>query len=178
MTSKRRAIAHSLAALTLTAAVCVTGGSIATAQQPKPTQPNEPSLTGSGRIFYRYSPDDDIRFSFNARGNTIEARGTFQYSHEVDGTVYRSKAEVDCLITGGHVATVTGVITETDVPDHLGQRVGVTVEDLGRRDRLGFSWGVSPMPTPRCLGTAPFTHVVEGDYKVVDGPFTIPDNPQ
>jgi hypothetical protein len=173
MTSKPRALAHSLAAFTLAAAVCVTGGSVAAAQQPKESK--EPSLTGAGRILYRYSPDDDIRFSFDARGNTIEARGTFRYSHEVDGVVYRTEAEVDCLITGGHVATVTGVITETDVPEHLGQRVGVTVEDLGRKDRLGFSWGVSPMPTPRCLGTAPFTHVVGGDYTVVDGPFTIPE---
>lgn len=174
MTSKRRALAHSLAAVTLAAGVCVTGGSVATAGGAPP----EPSLSGSGRIFYRYSPDDDIRFSFDVRGNTLDARGTFRFSHEVDGTVYRAEAEVDCLITGGHVATVTGVITESDVPDFLNQRVGVTVEDLGRKDRLGFSWGVSPIPTPRCLGTAPFTQVVEGDYKVVDGPFTIPENPQ
>lgn len=171
MTSKRRVLAHSLAACTLTAALCATGGSIAAAQQSE-----EPSLTGAGRIFYRYSPDDEIRFSFDARGNTLDARGTFRFSHEVDGVVYKAKADVDCLVTGGHVATVTGVVTETDVPDFLGQRVGVTVEDQGKRgDRLGFSWGVAPLPTPQCLGPAPFTQVVGGDYTVVDGPFTVPD---
>lgn len=137
----------------------------------------EPSLTGAGKIHYRYSPNDDIRFRFDAHGNTIEARGTFYFSHQFDdkGKTYRSWGEVDCLITGGHTAVVTGRVTKADNSEMEGRRVGISVEDLGDRDRLGFSWVVSPVrDVPRCLGTGPFTKVVAGDYVVQDGPFTVP----
>lgn len=137
----------------------------------------EPSLTGSGRIHDNYSPDDDIRFSFDAHGNSIGAKGTFSFSHEVDGVVYRAEGEVDCLVTGGDVATITGMVTSTDVPSFQDQRVGITVEDDGRRDRLGFTWSISPDPVPRCLGTASFAEVVEGGYVVKDGPFLVPGYP-
>jgi hypothetical protein len=108
---------------------------------------------------------------------SIEAGGTFSFTHQIDGRgrVYRAYAKVDCLITGGHVATVTGVVTKADAPDFRGKRVGITVEDNGRKgDRLGFSWGVAPDPPQRCLGTAPFTVVKAGNLRVHDALFTIP----
>jgi hypothetical protein len=162
------------------AVIAATGGIAATmgtgdAAESQAKRP--PSLTGSGQIYYRYSPHDNIHFTFNAHGNTIEARGTFSFTHQIDGKgkIYRAYAKVDCLITGGHVATVTGVVTKADAPDFRGKRVGITVEDNGRKgDRLGFSWGVAPNPPQRCLGTAPFTVVKAGNYRVHDAPFTIP----
>jgi hypothetical protein len=149
----------------------------AAAADTRPGSDKEPSLTGSGRIHYRYSPDDDIRFRFDAHGHTIQARGDFFFSHQINdqGKTYRSWGEVDCLITGGHTAVVTGRVTKADAPGLEGRRVGISVEDLGDRDRLGFSWVVSPVENvPRCLGTAPFTRVVRGDYEVEDAPFTVP----
>lgn len=68
---------------------------------------------------------------------------------------------------------VSGVVTDTDLPDLLGSRVGVTVHDLGRRDRLGYSWAATedlgPRNLPRCVSSAPFEKVGKGtgDFTVV-----------
>ncbi|CAL9384994.1 hypothetical protein SUDANB43_01131 [Streptomyces sp. enrichment culture] len=43
---------------------------------------------------------------------------------------------MDRLLTGGDVAAVSGVVTDSDLPGAEGKRVGSTVHDLGRHHRL------------------------------------------
>ncbi|MFE9839618.1 Repetin [Streptomyces sp. NPDC005551] len=136
------------------------------------------ALTGTAKL-YR-SAGDDITFTFDAHlaakddADPTKATGTFEFSHYVNGVGARAKAEVDCLLTGGRVAVVSGVITDSDLPGAEGRRVGITVHDLGSHDRLGYSWASvgSPAETgalPACVGSAPFEKVRRGtgDYRVV-----------
>jgi hypothetical protein len=136
------------------------------------------ALTGTAKL-YR-SAGDDITFSFDAHlaakdnDNPLKATGTFAWSHYIDGDGAWAKARVDCLLTGGKVAVVSGVITDSDLPGAKGRRVGITVHDLGHHDRLGCSWASvgSPVETkdlPKCVGSAPFEKVKQGtgDYTVV-----------
>ncbi|CAM5502731.1 Repetin OS=Streptomyces glaucescens OX=1907 GN=SGLAU_05860 PE=4 SV=1 [Streptomyces glaucescens] len=51
------------------------------------------------------------------------------------------------------MAVVSGVITDSDLPGAEGKRVGVTVHDLGRHDRLGYSWAIPPAARHRCRRT-------------------------
>ncbi|MGV9454216.1 Repetin [Streptomyces sp. NPDC003635] len=125
------------------------------------------------------SAGDDITFRFDAHlaardtEDPTRATGTFEWSHYLNGEGAWAKARVDCLVTGGEVAVVSGVVTDTDLPDLLGSRVGVTVHDLGRRDRLGYSWAATedlgPRNLPRCVSSAPFEKVGKGtgDFTVV-----------
>ncbi|MEU5342280.1 Repetin [Streptomyces sp. NPDC020766] len=136
------------------------------------------ALTGTAKL-YR-SAGDDITFSFDAHlaakdnDDPLKATGTFEWSHYVDGDGAWAKAEVDCLLTGGKVAVVSGVITDSDLPGAEGKRVGITVHDTGRHDRLGYSWASvgNPVETkdlPKCVGSAPFEKVKKGtgDFTVV-----------
>lgn len=154
------------------------------------------SVSGSGRIVYDYAPDDEIRFTVDAtavpfsrpfpgipalaRGLPTDARGTVTISHRVaaTGQIGHAEAAVDCLVTGGPVATLTAVVTASDVQP-VGERIGLSVYDShGKgKDRLGFSWGVvnmdpdaegRPRPgiTGTCMAPAPFNPVVEGGYHV------------
>ncbi|MFD6287383.1 Repetin [Streptomyces sp. NPDC060205] len=134
------------------------------------------ALTGSAKL-YR-SAGDDITFSFDAHlaakdnDDPLKATGTFEWSHYADGEGARAKARVDCLLTGGKVAVVSGVITDSDLPGAKGKRVGVTVHDIGRQDRLGYSWAATGGPAgglPRCVSSAPFEKVKKGtgDFTVV-----------
>lgn len=148
---------------TSTAALCVallltavtTGAAVAsgpddgTPQRPPPRE--AAALTGSAKL-YR-SAGDDITLTFDAHlaaehdDNPLEATGTFEFSHYLDGGgAARAKATVDCLLTGGDVAVVSGVITDSDLPGAEGRRVGVTVHDLGRHDRLGYGWAATAAP--------------------------------
>ncbi|MGW5087695.1 Repetin [Streptomyces coelicoflavus] len=136
------------------------------------------ALTGTAEL-YR-SAGDDITFTFDAHlaaehgDDPLEATGTFEFSHYLNGEGARAKADVDCLLTGGDVAVVSGVITDSDLPGAEGRRVGVTVHDLGRHDRLGYSWAAVGSPAeggelPRCVSSAPFEKVKKGtgDFHVV-----------
>ncbi|MFI9806784.1 Repetin [Streptomyces sp. NPDC052301] len=136
------------------------------------------SLTGTAEL-YR-SAGDDITFSFDAHlaaqdtRNPRKAMGTFRFSHYLHGDGAWAEAKVDCLVTGGKVAVVSGVITDSDLPGAKGKRVGVTVHDLGRHDRLGYSWAGVGSPTdtadlPPCVSSAPFEKVKPGtgDFRVV-----------
>jgi hypothetical protein len=141
------------------------------------------ALTGTAKL-YR-SAGDDITFSFDAHlaakdnDNPLKATGTFRFSHyAADGEGGWAKAKVDCLVTGGKVAVVSGVITDTDLAGVEGHRVGITVHDTGGTDRLGYSWAASedmgPKDLPKCVGSAPFEKVRKGT-----GDFTVvPWNPQ
>ncbi|MEU4498962.1 Repetin [Streptomyces sp. NBC_00210] len=136
------------------------------------------ALTGSAKL-YR-SLGDDITFSFDAHlaakdnDDPAKATGTFRFSHYLNGKGAWAEAKVDCLLTGGKVAVVSGVITDTDLPGAKGNRVGITVHDFGNKDRLGYSWAStgSPVETkdlPKCVGSAPFEKVRAGtgDFSVL-----------
>ncbi|MFL1904457.1 hypothetical protein ACJWDR_35950 [Streptomyces tauricus] len=136
------------------------------------------ALTGSAKL-YR-SAGDDISFSFDAHlaakdnDDPLKATGTFAWSHYAEGHGAWAKAEVDCLLTGGKVAVVSGVITDSDLPGAKGKRVGITVHDTGRHDRLGYSWAsvgnpVETVGLPKCVSSAPFEKVKKGtgDFTVV-----------
>ncbi|GGV67111.1 Repetin [Streptomyces massasporeus] len=143
-----------------------------------PRQREAAALTGTAKL-YR-SAGDDITFSFDAhlaakdKADPSKATGTFEFSHYLNGEGARAEVKVDCLLTGGKVAVVSGVVTESDLPGAEGKRVGVTVHDLGRHDRLGYSWAStgSPVDTkelPKCVSSAPFEKVAKGtgDFTVV-----------
>ncbi|PWK67813.1 hypothetical protein BCL76_108129 [Streptomyces sp. CG 926] len=172
---------------------------------PAPAAPAAPKLAsvhGGASVFYAYSADDDIRFTVDAeaapwskpfpdpqgkQGMPTDARGkvtVYHHSpeHDVTGT---SEAEVDCLVTGGRIATVTAVVTKSNV-GMVGKRIGISVQDgeRGAPDRLGFSWGVANIDPPNqepngdvakpsagtCMAPAPFTTVTEGGFKVTAAP--------
>ncbi|MFF6879427.1 MULTISPECIES: Repetin [unclassified Streptomyces] len=170
---RRTKIVVLASALLLTAGVA----SAATASD-APRKREAAALTGTAML-YR-SAGDDITFSFDAhlaakdKADPAKATGTFEFSHYLNGKGARAKAKVDCLLTGGKVAVVSGVITESDLPGAKGKRVGVTVHDSGRHDRLGYSWAATGSPAetkelPRCVSSAPFEKVEKGtgDFTVV-----------
>jgi hypothetical protein len=143
-----------------------------------PRQREAAALTGTAKL-YR-SAGDDITFSFDAhlatedKADPSKATGTFEFSHYLNGEGARAEVKVDCLLTGGKVAVVSGVITDSDLPGAEGKRVGVTVHDLGRHDRLGYSWAATGSPVdakelPKCVSSAPFEKVLKGtgDFTVV-----------
>ncbi|MFE0985238.1 Repetin [Streptomyces rochei] len=174
---KRRTTTAALCAALLLTAV-TTGAAVATGPHEGQPPREAAALTGTAGL-YR-SAGDDITFAFDAhlaaehRDDPLEATGTIEFSHYLNGEGARAKAEVDCLITGGDVAVVTGVVTDSDLPGAEGRRVGVTVHDLGRHDRLGYSWAATGSPAqggelPRCVSSAPFEKVARGtgDFRVL-----------
>ncbi|MCF1594197.1 Repetin [Streptomyces muensis] len=172
---------HFTKIVVLGSALLLTAGaaSAATASHSDASRQREAAaLTGTAKL-YR-SAGDDITFSFDAHlaakdtADPTKATGTFEFSHYLDGEGARAKAKVDCLLTGGKVAVVSGVITSSDLPGAEGKRVGVTVHDLGNRDRLGYSWASTGNPVetkelPKCVSSAPFERVKKGtgDFTVV-----------
>ncbi|GAA2275566.1 hypothetical protein GCM10010234_09010 [Streptomyces hawaiiensis] len=155
------------------------GAATAATASDAPRPPREAAaLTGAAKLFR--SDGDDITFSFDAHlaakdtADPMQATGTFEFSHYLNGRGAWAKARVDCLVTGGKVAVVSGVVTESDLPGAEGRRVGVTIHDLGHHDRLGYSWLTSGSPAegnepPKCASAAPFEKVKKGtgDFTVV-----------
>ncbi|MFD3921380.1 Repetin [Streptomyces sp. NPDC058595] len=169
------------AALLIATSVAATGGSAAASDGAgagdRSTTREAAALTGTAKL-YR-SLGDDITFSFDAHlaaedtGDPGRATGTFRFSHYLNGDGAFAEVKVDCLVTGGKVAVVSGVVTESDLEGAEGERVGVTVHDLGRKDRLGYSWAstgspVDQGPLPKCVSSAPFETVKAGT-----GDFTV-----
>lgn len=154
--------------------------------------PKESSLTGAAKT-YR-ADGQQVRFSFDAHGFAPAepdepdtpvgtSRGTFRFSHySADGTKGGyAEGRIDCLLTGGPVATATGIITSSDLPSGvIGKRVGFTVYDGkgdGKKDRVGYSWAVAGfegLEVPKCLSAAPYETVQSGDFKVQH---VLPPNP-
>jgi hypothetical protein len=173
----RTKIAAICAALLMTAGAA--GSAVAAGEdRPAGKQREAASLTGSAKL-YR-SLGDDITFSFDAHlaaehnDDPSKATGTFRFSHYLDGEGAFAEVEVDCLVTGGKVAVVSGVITKSDLEGAEGKRVGVTVHDAGHKDRLGYSWAATGNPTetpdlPKCVSSAPFEKVKAGtgDFRVL-----------
>ncbi|MEV0779654.1 Repetin [Streptomyces sp. NPDC050428] len=172
------------AALLIATAVATTGGSAVATDTDgagagdRGTTREAAALTGSAKL-YR-SLGDDITFTFDAHlaakdnGDPTKATGTFRFSHYLNGDGASADATVDCLLTGGKVAVVSGVITKSGLPGAEGLRVGVTVHDVGGKDRLGYSWASAGNPVeqpqlPKCVSSAPFEKVKAGtgDFKVL-----------
>ncbi|WP_329032285.1 hypothetical protein OIE71_04895 [Streptomyces sp. NBC_01725] len=182
--SRRRTRATAVGtALLIAAAVAAGGGSAAasddngTGAGDRSTTREAAALTGSAKL--HRSLGDDITFTFDAHlaaedtNDPSRATGTFRFSHYLNGDGASADVKVDCLVTGGKVAVVSGVITESDLKGAKGKRVGVTVHDLGRKDRLGYSWAstgspVDQGPLPKCVSSAPFETVKAGT-----GDFTV-----
>ncbi|KUM71650.1 Repetin [Streptomyces sp. ISL-22] len=162
----------------LGSALLLTAGAAASATaSDAPRQREAAALTGTAEL-YR-SAGDDITFTFDAhlaakdKDDPLKATGTFEWSHYLGDNGGWAKAKVDCLVTGGKVAVVSGVVTDTNLPGSKGTRVGITVHDLGRHDRLGYSWATTedlgPKDLPKCVSSAPFEKVKKGtgDFTVV-----------
>ncbi|MFJ6821097.1 Repetin [Streptomyces niveus] len=184
-TRRTRALAVG-AALLIAGAVASTGGSAVASPGAgasagageRSTAREAAALTGTAKL-YR-SLGDDITFTFDAHlaaedtDDPSKATGTFRFSHHLNGEGATAEVAVDCLVTGGKVAVVSGVITESDLEGAKGERVGVTVHDLGRKDRLGYSWASTGSPAdqgplPKCVSSAPFESVKAGtgDFRVL-----------
>ncbi|WP_330323946.1 hypothetical protein [Streptomyces pseudovenezuelae] len=177
--SPRIRVAAGVAALIT---VACTASATASGRSPgadSPTKPREAAaLTGSAKLSRTLG--DDITFTFDAhltaehRTDPAKATGTFRFSHYLDGEGAWARGRIDCLVTGGKVAVATGVITGSDLPGAKGKRVGFTVHDLGRHDRLGYSWASVGNPAetkdlPKCVSSAPFERVKNGtgDFRVL-----------
>ncbi|KAF4407508.1 Repetin [Streptomyces lycii] len=163
--------------------ITVAAGSAVAAQDDtgEPRTREAAALTGTAKL-YR-SAGDDITFTFDAhldaedRDNPLGAHGTFSFSHYLGDWGGSAEAEVDCLVTGGKVAVVSGVVTkgDRDLADAVGKRVGITVHDRGADDRLGYSWAALGLPQetpddmPKCVSSAPFEKVKKGsgDFRVL-----------
>ena len=162
-----RAAAASVVAVAsvLAAGAAPAGAAPAEAPAGATARPTEPALTGSAML-YRLD-GQEVHFTFDAHGFADQARGTFRYTHR-DGELYGwAEARVDCLLTGGPVAVVTGVVTASNVAKLVGDRQGISVYDDGRRDRLGYSWVLSDeVDVPLCMSAAPFETVRTGDFVV------------
>ncbi|MFD7155548.1 hypothetical protein ACFV9C_13165 [Kribbella sp. NPDC059898] len=111
-----------------------------------------------------------------------DARGTVKISHYVAAWKKTVHAEgtVDCLVTAPGLATLTAKITKAEAPveDWVGKRLGFSVQDNGKHDRVGLSWTVVNLDqnadgawnearVGTCMAPAPFAPVTKGDYKVV-----------
>ncbi|BCJ27860.1 hypothetical protein [Actinocatenispora sera] len=198
-TRPRTAIGVTIAAVL--AAGLVSAGAAAAPAHPdrhhaSPGDLRPASVAGAAGVFYAYSPDDTIRFRFDATakpfsrplpglpsGLPTDATGTVRISHHVaaQNVTVTAEGRVDCLVTGGRTATLTAVITRADpqVADWVGTRRGFSVTD-GRGpapDRMGFSWDIVNFDTDgagnptqpsagTCLAPAPFAPVLDGGFRV------------
>ncbi|MER5258438.1 MULTISPECIES: Repetin [unclassified Streptomyces] len=132
------------------------------------------ALTGSAKLYRKTT--EDVTFTFDAhlaKRHTMrpdKATGTFRFVHldRPGGEGGWAKGRIDCLITGGKVATATGIITDTNLKDIKGGRVGFTVHDQGEKlDRVGYSWAAVGGPDgtkklTKCTSSAPFEKVRKG----------------
>ncbi|MEV2253635.1 Repetin [Streptomyces sp. NPDC050147] len=141
------------------------------------------ALTGTAKL--DRPPGDNATITFDAhldakdKNDPGAAHGTIKFSHYMKNPEFGGSAEarVDCLLTGGKVATVSAVVTKADggLKGAIGKRVGMTVHDQGKQDRFGYSWAMVGIPNdlpkdmPKCVSAAPFdrTKPGSGDLRVL-----------
>ncbi|QEU95722.1 hypothetical protein [Streptomyces kanamyceticus] len=178
--------AHPLRGAAASAAAAATGA--ATGEHAKPRE--AAALTGSAKMYRKTT--EDVTFTFNAHlaaennNDPSKATGTFHFVHldKPGGKGGWAKGRIDCLMTGGKVATATGVIDETNLPGIKDKRVGFTVDDKGkgRQDRVGYSWAAyggtqgQPDTLAKCASSAPYEKVRKGtgDFDVLPWKFDYP----
>jgi hypothetical protein len=136
-------------------------------------------VQGSARLYYP-APDEVIRFTVDAHAENADdgwpgaAWGTARLSHRRGSVDSWAEIAVDCVATGGPIATITGIVTDAS-PDNqvwLDTRIGFSVyDDNGGRDRVGFTGPARPDDPPlrKCVALAPTFAVVDGGY-TVEGP--------
>ncbi|MBT2509075.1 Repetin [Streptomyces sp. ISL-98] len=189
LTHRRTKIAAIAAVLLITTATAA-GSAVADGKGGPGKEREAAALTGTAKL--QRPAGDDVTMSFDAhldakdRQNPLAAHGTFRFSHYMGDWGGAAEAKVDCLITGGKVAVVSGVVTKADrdLKDAVGKRVGITVHDTGKVDGLGYSWAAlglpqeSPDDFPKCVSSAPFekTKAGTGDLKVLPWKFDRPAN--
>jgi hypothetical protein len=153
--ARTRVLAVGAAFLIAAGAAGATGAASAAGNGADNGKPREAAaLTGTAKL---YRPaGDDITFTFDAHLAAKDnmdpeaATGTFSFKHVFpNGQSGWAKATVDCLVTGGKVAVVTGIVTDSDTP-FKGKRVGVTVHDRGKHDTLGYSWVGKDVDSSSC----------------------------
>ncbi|MFE0134603.1 Repetin [Streptomyces sp. NPDC059037] len=147
------------------------------------------ALTGSAKMYRKTT--EDVTFTFDAHlaaqdnRDPSKATGTFRFVHleKPGGKGGWAKGRIDCLMTGGKVATATGIITDTNLKEIKGGRVGFTVHDQGKKDRVGYSWAAVGGPDgtkklPKCTSSAPHEKVRQGtgDFQVVPWQVPYPTN--
>lgn len=166
-------------------------------------RPRVASVRGAADFRMTFAPDRDIRhFEFDARaepysrpvpgasaGLPTDAGGTVKISHYLASKKQTVRAEgvVDCMVTGPGTATLTAKIVRADEPitSWVGQRLGFSVLDRGRHDRVGLSWVVSNLDQNKdgewvegkvgtCMAPAPFAPVTKGNYRVRHAELAVP----
>ncbi|MFF1699115.1 Repetin [Streptomyces sp. NPDC058257] len=165
------------------------GARQAAESRPHPHKREAAALTGTAKL-YR-GTTEDVTFTFDAhlaqRHNMRpdKATGTFRFVHldKPGGKGGWAEGRIDCLMTGGKVATATGIITGTNLKDIKGGRVGFSVHDQGEHDRVGYSWAAVGSPDgtkklTKCTSSAPFEKVKKGtgDFHVRPWHPTYPTN--
>lgn len=148
------------------------------------------ALTGKATMYRKTT--EDVTFTFDAHlaaennADPSKATGTFRFVHldKPGGEGGWAAGRIDCLMTGGKVATATGVITDTNVPEIKDKRVGFTVHDKGKakQDRVGYSWAAygntlgQPDTLAKCASSAPYEKVRKGtgDFDVLPWKFDYP----
>ncbi|MFC8129816.1 Repetin [Streptomyces sp. NPDC057302] len=141
------------------------------------------ALTGTAKL--DRPPGDDATVTIDAhldaadKNDPRKAHGTIKLSHYMTNPKFGGSAEarVDCLLTGGKVATVSAVVTKADggLKGAIGKRLGLTIHDQGKQDRFGYSWAMVGIPNdlpddmPKCVSAAPFdkTKPGSGDLHVL-----------
>ncbi|MEV0114370.1 Repetin [Streptomyces sp. NPDC050844] len=162
----------------------------AEAQAKPQAKPREAAaLTGSAKMYRKTT--EDVTFTFDAHlaakdnRDPSKATGTFRFVHleKPGGKGGWAKGRIDCLMTGGKVATASGIITDTNLKEIKGGRVGFTVHDQGKKDRVGYSWAAVGRPDgtkklPKCTSSAPHEKVRQGtgDFQVVPWKVPYPTN--
>jgi hypothetical protein len=133
------------------------------------------SVQGWGRLYYP-APDEIIQFTVDAHAKNLEdgspgaAWGTARISHRRGPVDSWAKVAVDCVATGGPVATITGIVIDAS-PDNQqwrDTRLGFSVYDGGDSDRVGFTGPRQPGDPPlrRCVAIAPTFTVTHGGFTV------------
>ncbi|MEU8583150.1 hypothetical protein [Streptomyces abikoensis] len=189
---------RALALLALAAALTAPAAVPAVAASPSGGEPritSTSSLTGTGRMDYP-APGNDIRVTVDARSSygpghlPVRSEGTFRVSHHTDAmngepaSDHWGEFAVDCLTTGGPVATVTGRLVRTDpggpwekagyLKRHVRMGVSFYVADVangnGGPSRIGLSGGTEKgeLSLKKCMAPAPDATVVAGGYTLKD----------
>ncbi|MEU7800324.1 hypothetical protein AB0J14_32970 [Micromonospora arborensis] len=198
----RRAFGWGIAAVAMLVTATATGAAAGAADR------GPARVTGSAEFVLPYGQDGDVRsFAFDVRSapysriillpggkevsSPADATGTVWVEHwlATQNITVRFEAAVDCMITSPGHAALTGIVTRADemAMEHLGKRVGFSVQDGGRgRDRVGFTWSASfdqdeagdwgPARIGTCLAPAAFATVSRGDYTVRHAQLTAPPN--
>jgi hypothetical protein len=180
--ARRWAMAATALAMTLATA----GSASALSRAPRSPDQEVTSVAGAGGGTLRSGSLAGDRVSFQVHGSAPNAKpwlagGTFEVKHlKPDGTLLSHfGGDISCLMASNGVAVATGTVAWTRGPglpnqDPSGVQVGLTIQDHGRRDQIGWSWWVSGFrDAPHCMSTAPFFPITEGNYRV-DAPHGSP----